>query len=176
MNKRTKTTILVTSGIVAALVIAFMVVAGWFIYTMEPLFGEEQEHQPDAVMIDNFLEHRDEFERLREMVVRDRSITRVDNDWTHPENLPKDLVEEYRRLFKTIGTPRGISARPDRSKIDFIASARGWVASGSTKGYSYIEEPPRDLENSLDEYNPGMGGETYACRHIEGKWYLFFER
>jgi len=175
MKKRTKKIFLFGAGALVLLTGSFLV---YEIYSFmsAPLFGEEQPHQPDDVMIANFREHRADFEQLKTMLIRDALITRVDCDWTDPDNLPKEVTEDYRRLFKIVGTPRGISASLDRSQIDFIASSQGWVASGSSNGYAFLAKPPEITEDSLDHYTENRGQEAYAFRHIDGNWYLFFER
>lgn len=137
-----------------------------------------QPHLPDEQLIKNFQTHRAEFEKLVAMVLEDKNLTRVDEDWTQPENLPAARVAEYRRLFRIVGTPRGVVARIDRETIEFWASSQGWVAHGSSKGYLYADKcPSRDgkTEESLDEMSLAERPYGFGCRHIEGKWYLYFE-
>ena len=132
---------------------------------------------PDSVLIQNFHNHRAEFEQLRYMLERDEDIFRIDDDWTDPPNVSNDRVDAYRHLFAVVGTPRGFYNRRNPLRIELIASARGWVTSGSMKGYAYLVEIPETLESSLDKFHDGSGTVSRGShRHIEGNWYLFFER
>ncbi|HMS11252.1 MAG TPA: hypothetical protein PKE66_17315, partial [Pyrinomonadaceae bacterium] len=132
MKKRTKTVLVVIAGVVSAIVLTFVGVVAYFIYTF-PSFNEYP-HQSDEVMLSRFHEHRAEFERLRAMAEEDDVMRRVDDTWTGPANLPDARVAKYRRLFKLVGTPRGISKYRDQNKVVFLVSTLGWVASGSSKG------------------------------------------
>ncbi len=176
MKKRTKK-LFILSGITVVLGTVTFLAYGIYSFMTSPFF-EEQDHQPDEVLITNFREHRVEFEQLKAMVIRDDLMTRVDDNWTNPTNLASDQVTEYRRLFKVVGTPRGISSPVGRERIQFIASSQGWVASGSSKGYLYLRNAPRskDLLNNLDDYNAMRELDKPFLRHIEGNWYLFFQR
>ncbi len=176
MKKRTKTVLFVLAGVVSAIVLACVGVVAYFIYTF-PSF-DEFPHQSDEIMISRFHEHRAEFEQLRAMAESDDLMWRVDNTWTGPENLPSERVAEYRRLFKLVGTPRGISKYRDKRQILFLASTLGWVASGSTKGYLYSpgKRPSGKFIESLNDEETLRQLDIYFLRHIEGDWYLFFER
>lgn len=173
---RTKKIILgVGFGLLALVVSVVGTIAG-LIYISIPVFGD-QEHLPDEVLIRNFHEHRTAFEQLRTMLERDSDIFRIDEDWSDPPNISHEKLAEYRRLFSIIGARRGFYNRRNPLRIELIASARGWVASGSMKGYTFLEERPDELEVSLDEFHTGNGAYDRAgYRHIEGNWYLYFER
>lgn len=181
MKKRTKKIFLYSAGAFVLLTCSVLVY-GIYSFMTSPLFGEELDDQPDDVLITNFHTHRAEFEQLIEMTAQDATMTRVDDTWTDPSTLSPTRVAEYRRLFKVIGTPRGIIARPNRERIEFISTSHGWVASGSSKGYLYLKERPNLKERSiklvdnLDSYGWHTEMDTFVIRHIEGNWYLFFER
>ena len=176
MKKRTKTVLVVIAGVVSAIVLTFVGVVAYFIYTF-PSFNEDP-HQSDEIMLSRFHEHRAEFERLREMAVEDDLMRRVDDTWTDPANLPDARVAEYRRLFKLVETPRGISKYRDKNQLVFLASTLGWVASGSSKGYLYSpgKRPSGKFIESLNDYEKLRERDVYFLRQIEGDWYLFFER
>jgi len=136
-----------------------------------------QPHLPDKQLIENFHTHRAEFEKLVAMVLEDRNLTRVDETWTEPQDFSAQRIAEYRKLDKAIGIPRGLSAPISREQIEFIASAQGWVAHGSTKGYLYGEKCPGyigETVESLDGMSLAERPSGSGCRHIEGKWYLYF--
>lgn len=137
-----------------------------------------QPHLPDERLIQNFQTHRAEFEKLVSMVLEDKVLTRVDEDWAEPKNLADSRIAEYRRLFKIVGTPRGLSAPVSRESIEFIASSQGWAVHGSDKGYLYAEKCPDYYGKtlaSLDAISLAERPVGSGCRHIEGKWYLYFQ-
>ncbi len=153
---------------------------GIYSFMTSPLFGEQPDDKPDNVLIANFNAHRADFELCREMSTEDTTMTRVDDNWTSPSTMDSTRVAEYRRLFKMIGTPRGITVRHDPDRIEFMSTSHGWVASSSPKGYLYFKENPKlkgplKLVDNLDAY--GWHSQyTFVIRHIEGDWYLYFER
>jgi hypothetical protein len=181
MKKRTKKIFLFSAGALVLLTGSFLVY-GIYSFMTSPLFGEALDDQPDDVLITNFHMHRAEFEQLREMSTEDATMTRVDDNWTNPATLNSDRVAEYRRLFKVIGTPRGIIADLNRDRIEFISTSHGWFSSGSFKGYLYLKERPNlkerpiKLVDNLDSYGWHTEMDTFVIRHIEGNWYLFFQR
>lgn len=137
-----------------------------------------QQHLPDAQLIENFKNHRAEFEKLVALVLEDKTLTRVDDDWTDPKNLADTRVAEYRRLFKIVGTPRGVSSPLSREFIEFMASSQGWAVHGSSKGYLYAEKCSAQFGKTLailDEMSSAKRPVGSGCRHIEGKWYLYFQ-
>jgi hypothetical protein len=114
------------------------------------------------------------------MVLTDKGLERVDEDWTSPENpqtlgISNQRIDEYRKLFRKVGVPRGFSAYGERNIIEFISSAQGLGISGSSKSYVYAKAPPNNQQENLDEYRKN-GEATYPVyKHIEGNWYLCFE-
>jgi hypothetical protein len=109
MTKRRKIIVGVCIAVVGIFLVSLIAFVGFFYFAV-PDF-KDQEHLPDEVLIQNFYNHRSDFEQLRMMLERDRQIFRIDDDWTDPANLPKEQVEEYRRLFAIVGTPRGFYNR-----------------------------------------------------------------
>lgn len=178
MTKRAKRILLTIGGILAIFVVAIVGVAWYVLNSFDEAFNEKYPHRPDAEMIRNFNEHRQEFEYVRTMAMADEDISRVDENWSDPANLATDKVAEYRRLFKVIGTPRGISKYGRSGRIEFLASTLGWVASGSTKGYLYVEgKPPKgNRVDSLDDVSILRDLDVDYLKPIEGKWYLYFRR
>ncbi len=179
MKKRTKIFLLSAGALV--LVTGSFLGYGIYSFMNSPLFGEEPDDKPDDVLIANFNAHRAEFERVREMSTEDTTMTRVDENWTNPSTLDSARVAEYRRLFTIIGTGRGITVRHEPDRMEFMSTSHGWVASSSSKGYLYFKGNPNlkggplKLVDNLDGY--GWHSQyTFVIRHIEGDWYLYFER
>ncbi len=181
MKKRTKK-IFLLSAVAFVLLTGSVMVYGIYSFMSAPLFGDQPDDRPDEVLIATFIEHRAEFERLREMSTEDATMSRVDEDWTNPATMDTARVEEYRRLFKIIGTPRGITVRPEPDRVELMSTGHGWVASSSSKGYLYFKKKPNlkrgsvKLVDNLDGYGWHSQMDTFVIRHIEGDWYLYFER
>lgn len=131
-------------------------------------------HRSDKDLIDNFRVHRSEFDQLLRMIMEDKSLYRVDYDWTEPEH-PESVgitparIDEYRGLMKKLGILRGFSAYRERKYVEFFSSFQG-----SAKGYLYTKQPPPDLDASLDDVI--QKGLSYGYRRIEGNWYLFYRK
>lgn len=178
MTKRAKRILLTIGGILVIFVIAIVGLAWHVLNSFDKAFAEPYPHRPDVEMIRNFKEHRQEFEYVRAMAMADETLMRVDEDWSDPGNLATDRAAEYRRLFKMIGTPRGIRKYGGLGRIEFLASSLGWVASGSTKGYLCVDgKPPKgNRVDSLDDLSILRDLDVDYLKPIEGKWYLYFRR
>ncbi len=149
----------------------------------------------DDEMLQNFQQHRAEFEQLRIMVSADRGLQRVDQDWTKPDDpaaigISKERIAEYRRMFRRLGIPRGFQCYGDRSEITFIAHAEGLAVAGHAKNYVWSQSEPDELVDSIDrfrvqeirQYRDYLDGKTKTFqkhwnvyRRIEGNWYLNWE-
>src|SRR5690242_14414693 len=89
----------------------------------------------DDQMLRNFQEHRAAFEKLRDMILEDRDLQRVDRDWTDPADpatigITSQRIAEYRKLFRELGIARGFQAYGDRSEIRLLAHAEGLSVAG----------------------------------------------
>ena len=115
------------------------------------------------------------------MVQADKGLTRVDDDWTQPDD-PQRVgvgparIAEYRRLLRRVGTPRGFQTTGATDDIDFYYWLTGSaITSDREKGYSYLATPPAHLLKSLDQCQPDDRNPVEFYRHIQGNWYLFYE-
>src|SRR5262249_17027737 len=150
-------------------------------YMSLPDFSGER-HLPDDELIDKFRRHQEGFERLREMILQDRELTRVGEDWTEPRDpktigISNERIAEYRKLFIVLGIKSGFSAPRSRDYIQFLSSTQGWVSHGSEKGYLYAILIPGYLgpvRDSLDQFSAGKNPTGSGCRHIQANWYLYF--
>jgi len=140
----------------------------------------ESKHATDEYMIANFKAHQSEFDQLLQMILSDKGLLRVDNDWTLPANpeavgVSQERISGYRKIFHRVGVPRGFSARESRDEIDFIATTKGLSVTGSAKGYTWLSKRPELVIDNLDKYWSTDGKSFTAYRHIEGNWYLWFD-
>jgi len=142
---------------------------------------EGQPHKPDSELISKFLSHQPEFEHLISMIQSDRQITRIDDDWTLPSDpssvgITNARVADYRVRFKQLGIARGFAADTKREEIRLLVSCQGTVVRGSSKSYVYLKSPPKELVTNLDALSKDDGTDGTWYRHIQGPWYLEFDR
>ena len=171
-------------GIVLTILSGGVVLTGYFLVYLlvfSSIFtSSDIPHKSDEELISNFQSHRGEFNQLLQMVMSDKGLYRVDNDWSNPNDpqtigIDQGRIDEYRRWFRRLGIPRGFSANQDLGTVEFISSSQGLAVSGSSKSYVYTKQPPPNLVDSIDKYVLERKGGYPVYRHIEGDWYLEFE-
>jgi len=138
-----------------------------------------QPHQSDQQMIENFQSHQQEFEELRAMLLQDKAISIIGEDWTDPPDpivvgVSKSRISEYRRIFKKINIAGGIRRYADDEGLELIASSQGYVVHGSSKSYVYSSEVPGELSQNLDNMSSANHPLGQGYRRIQGNWYLKF--
>lgn len=146
---------------------------------------DNDEIPSDAVMIEQFREHR---------ALLDRRVERLQpggsgksevpaKHWSFElrpgERLPVEIFalrnEEDYAIYRTPVAPRyGWLAREDGREIHLAPHTRGIAPRFLVKGY-YRGTAPEPLRDSLDDISEGAPGFA-AYRHIEGDWYLFVIR
>lgn len=133
---------------------------------------------PDATLIASFHEHRSTFEQLRQMILADSRLHRVDEDRTEPKDpaaagVSPERIAEYRRLLREIGCPGGIIAYGNRhGDIYFISGHRNILLAASTKVYCYLKNAPASTVTDTSALR--VGDDEQAYRHIEGHWYIYW--
>ena len=170
-----------SASVLAATVIALTVLpSGLGCDRVGELLGIiEQPHPADHEMIANFQGHRAEFDHVRDMILHDAGLLRVDDHETWPKNpqvvgVTPERIAEYRLLLKRLGLRGGISSSEDGTTIELTNSTRGFVTHGSEKGYVYSRNPdPRFVVPELDSLSKRGAGNGW--KHIEDNWYLYFE-
>src|ERR1700752_201083 len=130
----------------------------------------ESSHPTDDALLRNFTNREADFERLLTMIRADKKLERVDDTWTRPEDpstigVPPERIRSYRRLFSTLGIPRGFCAFHNPERFTFLASTRGLSVSGSAKGYACLAERPNLVVTNLDTYWSADGRSFAAYRH-----------
>jgi hypothetical protein len=139
----------------------------------------EARHPTDRDMLATFQRHRAEFDRLRDMILQDHGLLRVDPRSTSPEDpsqigISRSRIAEYRALLNELGLSGGIAISEDRTTIELTASTEGFVTLGSEKGYAYSKRvDPRYVVDDLDAMS--SAGNGAAWRRIDDGWYLYFE-
>jgi hypothetical protein len=145
---------------------------------------ESAPHPSDKYLKKMFVSHEADFNKLVEMSNADLHVVRIapdftwlDNNagWPRPESelgFSRQRWDEYRSLFSKLGLKSGIlNYQPDL--ILFLASTKGLVTGGSSKGYAYCSKEPEVIFESLD--NPSFSKSRIVYRRLKGNWYLFYE-
>ncbi len=119
-------------------------------------------HPSDDVLLRNFKRHEADFERLLTMLRADKKLKNVDDGWAQPEDpssigVMPERIRSYRKLFSTLGIPRGFCAFHDPERFEFIASTRGLSITGSAKGYAYMQDKPDLVVTTLIRIGRQMG-------------------
>ena len=139
----------------------------------------------DEQMMTNFQQHRPTFNQLIQMVQADKEGIHIDTAAMLPMNtqapsIPLDRINTYRRLMKTVGLARWLTADAKATDVEMAYYANGSaISSDVDKGYVYLTQPPTPLMRTLDQYGTdgdgsGRDTEVLAYRHIQGDWYLYY--
>jgi hypothetical protein len=114
------------------------------------------------------------------MFLSDEGLTRVDFDFTRPNNaqsvgITDQRLNQYRRMFRNLNLAGGVGAdwqagKEVKETVWFSASAPG-PGKSSQKHYLYMNKVPELTIDNLDD--PQSKQRPY--RHIEGNWYLYLE-
>ena len=133
----------------------------------------------DATLERNFHENQKDFEQLRLLIAQDSSegiVEMVFEDYTVPgikeayqRGFSEDRLRRYRGLIRHLRL-KGVMRLGD--DIVFEASAFGLLTGGTYKGYLYVKDEPRHLEQTLDGVSGGNC--DYLARPLQGRWYLYF--
>lgn len=144
------------AALAAVIGVASLAVLGLLLFVSFDSAFPSERHRPDDELIANFEAHRGEFaEALEQFHARGW----VDVGLLRAMDVNVDGVIEY---------PRDV--------ITFADSVRGIAVSGSSKGYAYSKTPPKPLVDVTDGYQGGDGSGFLVYRHIEGPWYIYYDR
>lgn len=92
--------------------------------------------------------------------------------WPRPDSLlgiSHARWNEYRRLFKRVGSDNGLGRGPDGS-VEVVIRAYGLAISGGARGYLFSPSPPSPLGTPLGSL-PSSSGVRY--QPLSGGWYIF---
>jgi hypothetical protein len=137
-----------------------------------------------AVLLQNFKEHRAAYEQLRDMLLADTNLERVASwgiDQREPFCLGQPTAKvfsmnryaKYQSLLKEIGG--GMAFRRAGEKVEPKPGVCiwGWGFGGDTRHISicWLNQTPTNLIPILDGYRSGnVDGEAYC--HIDSNWYF----
>jgi hypothetical protein len=137
-------------------------------------------HPSDEQLIDNFTQHRAEFDQLAQMLIEEQELFVIFPDdpgkcQIKDQKLIKatdnSKCNDFVQLFKRLGLEWAYSgSEPLRLPVSFS----GISVSGSTKGYYYSSDPSALSSEIVSNTDKASGQSVY--RHIEGNWYIFLDR
>lgn len=179
--KRLLKILLIILGLFAAYLVMVNLVTGLILkQAFEDMAG--QDHLSDKELLENFYQHQNSFEQLREMIIQDKIIDRIDVDWTSPgaselaaHGITHKKIKDYRKRMEKLGIKRGFSVYGYQGEIKLITSAQGLVTGGSSKGYVYRETEPKPLVDSIDHYRHPNPHSYSIYQKIKPNWYLFYD-
>lgn len=168
-----------------AAIISMLVLAIYF--GLSSPIGSKIPHKTDAEMTANFQNHKSNFEKMLQMIEKDKDLKRVDNTWTLPEDpqtigVSPERIAEYKELFRKAQTPRGFYSYLPNS-VMFIGSSQGLAVSGSSKSYMiFFESAPENIVDDTDKYRSkgSVEAERRECKfpvykQIENNWYIRYD-
>jgi hypothetical protein len=148
-------------------------------------------HPSDAILVRNFEEHEEGFNRLIKMSEEDAHVIRVAHDftrletnwaWPRPESqlgFSRQRWADYRKLFRRLGLESGLSREGSSKEADIylISSSKGMTMSGSSKGYVYSRKEITNVVESLDDAAliPAASEHGALYKRIKAGWYLCLE-
>jgi hypothetical protein len=148
----------------------------------------------DEQLLEEFRNHRADFETLVRMFEEDKGLGRVGDSFTKPDDpqrvgVSAARIRDYRRLCNAVNAPNcieGYDATFDRlfgaveagrseskDPIWIHRASRGLSVSGASKGFMYSADPRFEIVADLDRVRPSRSG-TWI-RQIEGLWYIYFD-
>jgi hypothetical protein len=130
----------------------------------------------DAMLVQVFQLHRDQFERLRQMVTEDMRQTSYFSELNVSEVLPEPRRNEYKKLLQVY---RGLSVGVDHEGgVRFIfASVGEAIGPDWAKGIQFVPDNSKQIGTRMDtlDKSPTLPAGVYV-RQIAPAWFLFFQR
>jgi hypothetical protein len=136
----------------------------------------------DAVIIARFNAHRIEFSRLIDMFHTDGIEGRlscdgrspaIDDGVRGPQPISAQRRAEYERIFQVYGCDTAVYYYSSRGIAEFPLWSRGMLWAGAGKSVMFIQDgSPAPLLASTDHTQ----GAVTVYRHIEGPWYVEYDR
>jgi hypothetical protein len=142
----------------------------------------------DQEMINNFHDHKAEFETVARMFREDRVVRRMqgslspaitpgsEGEEAVKAGISSQRVFEYSRLIDAVGATRNVYYNVGTDTTLFIIYAPGLAGMVGVEGKNIIYSPKKErspVVPDTDEYKPAPGHEDESVyRRIEGPWYI----
>jgi hypothetical protein len=143
----------------------------------------------DKLMEQNFLSHREDFDRLLRMFDEDQYLVRVAPRFVRPLNgmwpnakgqmpISPERWKEYKYLFSICSLDDGVERGPRPNDVFFLAWSRGLLDRASEKGFLYCRAVASDEHDGSStaciQYIEGITPERrLRFREIAADWYIF---
>lgn len=135
----------------------------------------------DASLIEQFRSHRRDYEEMTGIMLANKSF-----NWSAAENAAyrtgpittasPEAVARLRKLLGDTDNLHGVRRFNDGAIAYDYWAVGSAVSDDLSKGIAYLPKPPAKVRATLDKYSPPDQVAETAYRHIEGPWYLFYER
>lgn len=151
----------------------------YLIFILISFLGNSCSHPSDEELQRKFLVNKEVFIELKDMLIEDKNIVRMDSEDIFYIDYSKDKITEsrfnkYKKLFETINLTQGIH-RDNESTIRFIVSTNGFPLSASEKSILYTTNPLLSV-HSADGAKVKEEKKPYGIyQKIDKDWYLFYE-
>lgn len=129
----------------------------------------------DAELLARFRSLRPLLSQLEAMAKLDRKLEYIDDSYFRPEGayLSASRQSRYRTLLARSGV-RGLDRTPKGCEMWTWGYGAAPI-SDFFKGYAYLPNPRKQVVANLDTVRFDPRRTFKAYRHIEGRWYLYFE-
>ncbi len=136
---------------------------------------------PDQDVLRIFQKHRSTLQEVVEFCAKHPKLTRIAQNFTYPEDytiahVSPDELRGIRGKLEQAGFPEGVIATPGSYGPKFLFMTGGLLTGGVAKGVLHSPSTPRPLKPSLDEMGWKNHSHESGYRHIDGSWYVFFDR
>lgn len=136
---------------------------------------------PDSILLSQFAENQDVFEKLAGMIIEDHALERVHRTYILGTSPGDERIAEYRRLLAIVGC-LSISRyeHQEQSQVQLIMFAGGALPDdGIYKGFVFFprglpEHFKDNLVSSLDDVPSEIETVSIFYREINENWYLYF--
>lgn len=147
------------------------------------LFFPHRSPPREEQVLRNFETHRAAFERLRDMLIEDKTLVRV-ADWgvettktmgkPPAGDFPVNRYNEYLALLKEV---RAVGAFRDRGEapesVGALVYASGFAGDTRHMDVCWLAHEPPNQVSSLNDFYKTPKPRNPVYRHIEGNWYLW---
>jgi hypothetical protein len=156
-----------------------VLVTGLMLTALLACTPSDSAHLGDDQLIRSFVDNKPEFAQLVVDLKSDckKGLTRIDFDQTDPPDpqtigISGNQIRRYKDRFEALGIRRGYASVANCQAIELTTSTQGLAVSGSSKGYYYSDEPPRNIVKSLESYDSSFKYGAY--RALGDDWYLYY--
>ena len=133
-------------------------------------------------LIQNFNNHRQTYERLRDMLLADDGLERVagwgvetSSGFSKPPEgkFPSSRYNEYLALLKEIDARGAFRARGQNPDVGVLVWASGFAGDTRHIAIYWLMHKPKNEVASLDDFYRTPKPRCPVFRHIDGNWYLW---